>query len=373
MAKHRLAEALRAGQTIEQGIDYPDKFSKVCVDYDLQLEKEAGGVYSIQYSFDGKLLAVGCGNGTIKLYETRTGKKLPDIRKTRYGGFPIMALRFHPKNNNHIYAATSEGQVLDCDISDFIHDGNVDLSHIDSDKNERWTEIIVEKKGSAKNEINCMDFDYTLTKFATGGKDLSIRIYDAKTNQLISEYTGYDNTKDPTDLQFSGCAERVFALKFHPKYDDIFVTGGWDRHLKIWDARAHDGVKRTIHGPQVCGDALDLKEYKILTGSYCGKDALQIWNYNGDYGIRGKDKPKVVDFPAGDKGPFLYAAQFCDNDVVVAGGSGTNSAMAINTETNQVLGEVKFNHPVQAIDTALGGRLFAVGDGDRCLKMCSLK
>jgi len=39
----------------------------------------------------------------------------------------------------------------------------------------------------------------------------------------------------------------------------------------------------------------------------------------------------------------------------------------------QVLGEVKFEHPVQAIDTTMGGRLFAVGDGGRSLKMCSLK
>jgi len=76
--------------------------------------------------------------------------------------------------------------------------------------------------------------------------------------------------------------------------------------------------------------------YKILTGSYVGKDALQIWNYSTDYSTDRKNKPQVVEFPAGDKGPFLYAAQFCDNDVVVAGGSGTNSAMAINSETNQV-------------------------------------
>jgi len=43
---------------------------------------------------------------------------------------------------------------------------------------------IVEMKGSAKNEINCMDFDYTYTRFITAGKDLNIRIYDANTNEV---------------------------------------------------------------------------------------------------------------------------------------------------------------------------------------------
>lgn len=52
-----------------------------------------------------------------------------------------MVLRFHPKNPKIIYAGTSEGQILSCDISDFVHDGQ-DYDHIPSDKDERWTEII---------------------------------------------------------------------------------------------------------------------------------------------------------------------------------------------------------------------------------------
>ncbi|KAH3872444.1 uncharacterized protein LOC127868775 isoform X3 [Dreissena polymorpha] len=374
MARRRLELAIQAGQSIAKGKEYPEKFSRVSVDHNITLEKEVGGVYSLQYSFDGKFLAIGCGNGTIRLFDTATGVKLPDIRKSRYGGFPIMCLRFHPKNPSIIYAGTSEGQILSCDISDFVHDGSPhDLQHVQSDKDERWHEIIRERKGSAKNEINCLDFDYTYTRYATAGKDLSIRIYDAATNQELSEYTGYDNTKDPTEQQFSGCAQRVFALRWHPEHDDVFITGGWDRQLKIWDSRNHDGVRRTIHGPHICGDALDLKGNKILTGSYVGKDALQIWNYSTDYATDRKQRPQEVHFPAGEKGPFLYAAQFCDNNVVLAGGSGTNSAKAINSETNEVLGEVKFDHPVQALDTVWGGRLFAVGDGGRSLKMCSLK
>lgn len=78
--------------------------------------------------------------------------------------------------------------------------------------------------------------------------------------------------------------------------------------------------------------------YQILTGSYHGgDDALQIWNYSTDYSVNTKNKAQVVNFPSHGKGAFLYAAQFCDNNVVVAGGSGTNSAMAINSETNEVI------------------------------------
>lgn len=373
MARRRLEAAIQAGQTIAQGKEYPEKFSRLCVDHEIMLDKSIGGVYSLQYSFDSKVLAVGCGNGTIMLYDSSTGKKIADVRKSRYGGYPIMVLRFHPKKPNIIYAGTSEGQVLSCDISDFVHDGVVDCSHIPSDKDERWTEIIREMKGLTKNEVNCMDFDYTCTRFATAGKDLSIRIYDAHTNQLDREYQGYDITRNPMDQENCPVSNRVFALKYHPLYDDIFITGGWDRQLKIWDSRSNDGVKRTIHGPHICGDALDLDGYKILTGSWMGREALQIWNYSTDYTTDKKSKPKNINFPAGEAGPFLYAARLCDNDVVIAGGSGTNSAMAINSETDEVLGEVKFKHPVQAIDVTAGGRMFAVGDSIEKFVMGSLK
>lgn len=374
MARRRLEEALTAGVSIGEGKDFPAKFSSVSIDHDIKLEQECDGIFSLQYAFDAKHLAIGCGNGTIRLYETSTGKKLPDVRKSRYGGYPIMVLRFHPKNHSLLYAGTSEGQILSCDLSDFVKDGPHDKQSVESCKDERWTEIIRETKGGMKNEINCMDFNCDYMHYATAGKDLSVRLYDAGTNKEIHEFTGYDNTKDPTDWQTSGNAMRVFALRFHPIYDHIFVTGGWDRQLKIWDSRAQSNpVKRTIHGPHICGDALDLKEFKILTGSYEGrKDALQIWSYSEE-----KNKSEIdIDFPSNGKGAFLYAAQFCDNDVVLAGGSGTNSAKAINYKTNEVLGEVKFSHPVQALDSIAGGRLFAVGDGGhggRSLKMCSLR
>ena len=53
-----------------------------------------------------------------------------------------MVLRFHPKNPSIIYAGTSEGQVLSCDVSEFVNDGPHDKHALESCKDERWTEII---------------------------------------------------------------------------------------------------------------------------------------------------------------------------------------------------------------------------------------
>lgn len=74
---------------------------------------------------------------------------------------------------------------------------------------------------------------------------------------------------------------------------------------------------------------------KILTGSWVATNALQVWNYT-----EGKlDKNIPFDYKGHD-GAYLYCSQFCDNDVVVGGGSGTNNVQAINTVT----GEVSLSH-----------------------------
>ena len=69
---------------------------------------------------------------------------------------------------------------------------------------------------------------------------------------------------------------------------------------------------------------------EILTGSWTQSDALQLWNFSEGELI------KNIPFNEGEKGAYLYAAQFCENDVVLAGGSGTKSVQAINIKTSQV-------------------------------------
>lgn len=332
MARRNLEKHLQVGKCIEKGKPWPEKFSKVDIIKEIPFDSELGGIWSLQYSFDGETLAVGYGNGAIRLFNSTTGELLKELRKTRYGGFQIMCLRFHPKEHHILLAGTSEGLIFLCNTQD----GTL-------------TEKITEKN----NEINCLDFDCEGFNFATAGKDLNVRIYDTKTFQLDKTYGGYDSTQNPTEI--ASCAMRVFSLKYHPDKPNIFVTGGWENHLKIWDHTTNNGVQRTMHGPHICGDSIDLKEWSILTGSWVGQSALQEWDWTS-----GKAKDIPFDFK-GHSGAYLYCAQYCDNDVVMAGGSGTNSVQAINKATGEKIGEIQMKNAVHALDTTMGGRLFAVG------------
>lgn len=53
-----------------------------------------------------------------------------------------------------------------------------------------------------------------------------------------------------------------------PSPDPYLVhrAGGWDNTVQVWDVRVGYAV-RSIYGPHICGDSLDLDGNTIVTGT----------------------------------------------------------------------------------------------------------
>ncbi len=94
----------------------------------------------------------------------------------------------------------------------------------------------------------------------TGGSDCIPRVYDEQTRKLKVELEG-GGTSEP------GHKNRVFAVKFDKEDENLVISGGWDKSVKIWDIR-EGAIVRSFCGPFVCGDALDIHDGYILTGSW---------------------------------------------------------------------------------------------------------
>ncbi|XP_076469274.1 uncharacterized protein LOC143299737 [Babylonia areolata] len=314
----------------------------------VKFDSHFDGVYSLQYNFDGSLLAAGFSGGGVILYNPRSGEKVRELRDHRHGGYPVMCLRFHPKVPNLLYVATAEGHIY----------------VINTDSGEGDKKAVIEED---KNEINTMDFSVDGFDFCTCGKDLAVRVYDTKTNKERRTYEGYGAGVYPEQRDVeAGNTMRVYSLKFSQESEHIFLTTGWDNHVKIWDIRTNDGIKRQIRGPHVCGEALDIQGNTILTGSWCANHALQEWDYREGKLIRDLNFPHK-------NGPFLYCAEFANKHTVIAGGSGTNSMEVIDRGANKSVASVKMTKPVMAMDSANDGELLAVGGKDNVIKMCALK
>ena len=120
------------------------------------------------------------------------------------------------------------------------------------------------------NQTFVLDIDPIEEKFATGGHDYRVRVYDLETKDLIIKMI-------PVDSKEPGHAQRIFGLKYKPDDPNCVVSGGWDKTLQIHDIRK-GGPVGYIFGPDLCSNSIDIHGNMIVTGSYRGKNPLQLWD-----------------------------------------------------------------------------------------------
>lgn len=109
----------------------------------------------------------------------------------------------------------------------------------------------------------------------------------------------------------------------------ILLSGGWDSTVQIWDLRLGHTV-RSIHGPWICGDAIDVKGNKVLTGSWRHAHPLQLW----DFGT-GCLMINVPFHQPEPDGCLLYSAKFGRagfDGLMAAGGSGKRPSVRIYSQ-----------------------------------------
>jgi WD40 repeat protein len=361
MAKRRLEDAIVASRALTVGIKLIDQFHSATTLFSHDVHSY-GGIFSLRFSDELDQIAVGYGDGSIRLFSVTNGKQtneylassLPPIEHLRRlsTDLPIMSLKWHPLATHRLYAACVDGTVR----------------QVDKQKNE-LSVVVCEPD----NELTSMDFSADGKYYVTVGKDANVRIYDSAKDLLIHKY---NNQRTETQLAqirgnqgedltcTTGHYNRAFACKFHPDHKNILLSAGWDNVIKFWDIRQKEAMSEVIAGPHICGEGIDARGNEILTASWTRLNSLQIW----DFRTMGLLTTLNVPNAANDKGEYMYAAQLCDNQTVLAVGSGTCACHVINSETNQEIARLPLTKPLYALDSMLGGRVFAFGGLDKfCL------
>jgi len=309
-------------------------------------------VFTSKFSPDGKLLAAGCADGVVRVYNTSNGRLAYELQnKSGSEALPVTGIKFRP-----VGAAKVKNVLLAVNA-----DGSVSHWHITSGK-------CLHTIRDETNQLYCVDYRQDGTIFATAGKDFTVRVYDEATKTLMSEMRSGFGKVTP------GHSNRVFSLKFNPTDPNILISGGWDNTVQIWDLRVEHAV-RSIFGPHICGDAVDIHGDTLLTGSYRVKDQLELWDYRS--GERIESIPWQQSAVHSHSPTMLYCAQFSkgDADLIAAGGSGSNEAKVFDRSSgNRLVGTVSgLSRGVFTVDFDPMGRRLAVAGGDSAIRVLSIE
>uniref|UniRef100_A0A7S2RM78 Anaphase-promoting complex subunit 4 WD40 domain-containing protein n=1 Tax=Mucochytrium quahogii TaxID=96639 RepID=A0A7S2RM78_9STRA len=309
-------------------------------------------VFSTRFSPDGKLLAAGCGDGTIRVYNSSNGRLAYELRSSKVReSMPVTGLRFRP-----IGASKTKNVLLAVNAN-----GSVSHWHVTSGK-------CLHTIKDEHNQLYCVDYRPDGTIFATAGKDFTVRVYDEATKTLMTEMRSGIGHVTP------GHSNRVFSLKFNPTDPNIMISGGWDNTVQIWDLRVEHAV-RSIYGPHICGDAVDIYDNRILTGSWRTKNQLELWDYGS--GEKVEEIPWSQSVVHSSTPAMLYSAQFSKGTagMIAAGGTGSNEAKVFDRNAgNKLIGTVAgLSRGVYTVDFDPLGRKLAVAGGDTAIRILGIE
>lgn len=316
-------------------------------------------VFCLRFSPDGKFLAAGCGDGAIRVFNAQNGTLAYNLQGGSNVALPTTCIRYRPLNpsirTKNVFISSNAA-------------GAVQHWHMTSGK---CLHSIIDEE----NQVYALDYNEEGSKFVTAGKDTALRVYDEATKSVIVTMKGGMGFSSATT---PGHSNRVFSTKFVPKDDNTIVSGGWDNTVQIWDVRVGHAV-RSIYGPHICGDSLDVVGNEIVTGSWRSSNQLEVWDLGT--GTKKSTIPWNISSAfssiPGQPACMLYAAQFSKEGsgrYIAAGGSGVNEAKVFDHANGDVVvGTITgLSRGVFAIDFSPENDKVAIAGGDSTIRILSI-
>jgi eukaryotic-like serine/threonine-protein kinase len=278
----------------------------------------AGPLWSLAISRDGKNLAMGNDDGTVKFWDIAAGKVLWTLPAHKA---PVWTLALSPKED---YLATGSD------------DGNATIWNL---KTQKQVQVLANPGG-----IRAVAFDPDGKKLLMGSRSGAVAVWDVQTAEKLIDMPGHagsvvavayapngktmasasgDKTIKIWDastgwlaLTLNGHESGVYGIDFAPN-SRYLVSGGWDRTVRLWDLDSGSPLaKLESHTQDVWSVAFN-PEGTLFAST--GEDQMvRIWNVEA--------KKEVAAF-RGSTGAILNV-RFCpEDDCIVAGGKDGTARM----------------------------------------------
>ena len=204
----------------------------------MTLSGHSAAVRSVAYSPDGRLLASGSSDGTVRVWNTRTGDE--ELAPLRSGDGSVLSVDF-ARNNRWIASGTEAGIVCVW---------NVTPGHASSQR----------LKGHS-GTVSYVVFSPDGSRFASASKDTTARLWNPETGDQLAVVIGH--------------AECVYGLAFSPD-GQILASASHDTSVRLWNSFTGKSVYEPLE-PAGANNIDFSPDGKLMAGGF--NDGVVLWQW----------------------------------------------------------------------------------------------
>ena len=293
---------------------------------DIPLLKTVTGpnsVDSVAFSPNGKILAFGSRDNTIRLCNVESGKEL----KTLTG------------HSNHIYSVvfSQNGEIL----ASGSRDRTIKLWDVGSGKE-------LKTLTGHSSYIRSVVFSPNGEILASGSSDKTIKLWSVESGSELKTLTGHSNN--------------VFSVVFSPN-GEILASGSDDKSIKLWNVSSGKELKTlTGHSSYIRSVVFSLNGEMLASGSW--DKTIRLWDVGS-----GKELKTLTEYSS-----YINSVVFSQNGEILASGSRDKTIKLWDVESGSEL-KTLTGHSGYIFSVAFSpnGEILASGSDDGTIKLWNVE
>ncbi|MEG4112470.1 nSTAND1 domain-containing NTPase [Microcoleus sp. Pol12B3] len=276
-------------------------------------------VNSVSFSRNGKLLATGSDDNTVKLWDTTTGKEITTLIGHTDS---VNTVSFSPKGKLLATAST---------------DNTVKLWDI-------TTGNVIKTLSGHTSSVWGVSFSPNGKLLATGSRDKTVKLWDTNTGKQIKTLSGHTSS--------------VWGVSFSPN-GKLLATGSDDNTVKLWDTNTGKQIKTLIgHTDSVNAVSFSPDGKWLATGSR--DKTVKLWDTTTGKQI------KTLSLHTN----WFKGVSFSSDGKWLATGSEDYTVKLWDTTTGKEIKTlIGHTDSVQTVSFSSDGKLLATGSADKIVKL----